>query len=494
MSASAVLHVTSIPGGGVDRHIRDIARTSARPHLVWHAADAGDALEIPSENRVLPFDREALARDPRPVLDFLRERRVGLVHVHAVTEAPRERAAWIAAALGVPKVVTLHDVIFLRREAFHHAGVPVADEAWLGGTAEFIRSAAAVIAPSAYLAGIARAHLPGVAIEVVPNGSGVEFSRAGVPVHRDYRDRAFEHVAIVLGAVGPHKGARLLEDTAGHLAGTGIGIVVIGYLDESNLPSWHRDHLFVHGSYQDAAVASLVRAYRGRVGLFTNQVPESFSYALSDLWAAGLPVIVPPSGALGDRVREHGGGWILPDGFSGADVAALLARLLTGEGRGELARVESQLHENDDGRVPRLAAMTRSLDALYARFGIDPKAPLDAASGDVQRLLATSLDGSLFRSEMVRFADEIAELRATLDRERAQYREWIGKLEGDIASVQAQLASESQARQRLEDAAFEQRNENERLRGALEAIRAQYENIPRVVRRIFRRKTGDGRG
>jgi methyl-accepting chemotaxis protein len=131
---------------------------------------------------------------------------------------------------------------------------------------------------------------------------------------------------------------------------------------------------------------------------------------------------------------------------------------------------------------------------LYERFGIDPQAPLDAASGDVQRLLATSLDGSLFRSEMVRFANEIAELRATLDRERAQYREWIGKLEGDIASVQAQLASESQARQRLEDAAFEQRNENERLRGALEAIRAQYENIPRVVRRIFRRKTGDGRG
>ena len=494
MSASAVLHVTSIPGGGVDRHIRDIARTSGRPHLVWHAADAGDALEIPAEKRVLPFDREKLARDPSPVLDFLRKHRVGLVHAHAVTEAPRERAAWIAQALGVPKIVTLHDVLFLRREAFHHAGVPVADEPWLRDTSGFIRSAAAVIAPSRYLAEIARTHLPDVAVEIVPNGSGVAFSQAEVPVHPDYRDRRFEHVAIVLGAVGPHKGARLLEDTAAHLEGTGIGIVVIGYLDQSNLPSWHRENLFVHGSYQDADVAGLVRAYQGRVGLFTNQVPESFSYALSDLWAAGLPVIVPPAGALGDRVREHGGGWILPPDFSGADVAALVRRLLAGEARAELARVESQLHENDDGRVPRLEAMTRSLDALYERFGIDPRAPLDAASDDVQRMLATSLDGSLFRSEMMRFANEIAELRATLERERSQYREWIAKIETDVASVQAQLASESQSRQQLENTVFEQRNEAERLRGALDAVRTQYENIPRVVRRLFRKKTGDGRG
>lgn len=497
-SGFTVLHVTSIPGGGVDRHLRDIARASGHAHLVWHASDAGDLIEIPAEHRALPLDRDELARDPAPLAAFLRGHRVGLVHAHAVTEAPRARAQWACDALGVARIVTLHDVLFLRREAFDTSGAPRADPAWLAQTGPFIRSAAAVLAPSDYLAGIARRNLPGVAVDVVPNGSGVVFDTRETPVHPDYRERRFRHVAVVLGAVGPHKGSRLLEQAAENLAGTRIGIVVIGYLDESNLPSWHRDHLFVHGSYRDQDVGSLVRAYGARVGLFTNVVPESFSYTLSDLWAAGLPVIVPSGGALGDRVRRHGGGWVLPEGFTGADVASLLVRLFSPEGSAELSRVESQVDGNDPARVPRLDGMSRSLDALYERFGIDPKGPIDPASPDVQRLLATSLDGSLFRSEMIRFADEIAQLREGLEHERAELARvnadtsaWIRKLEGDVAALQSQLTAESAARAKVEGELFEQRNENERLRQQLDIFRTNYLNIPRVIRRIFRKKPFD---
>src|SRR5512141_211430 len=108
MAAFAVLHVTSIPGGGVDRHIRDIARASRRPHLVWHAAEHGDAIELLGERRALPLDRQRLEQEPQAVIEWLRARRIGVVHAHAVTAAPRERARWIADALGVRTVVTLH--------------------------------------------------------------------------------------------------------------------------------------------------------------------------------------------------------------------------------------------------------------------------------------------------------------------------------------------------------------------------------------------------
>src|SRR5512140_3851452 len=102
MPAFSVLHVTSIPGGGVDRHLRDIARASAHAHLVWHASDGGDLLEIPAEHRALPLDRAAIARDPASLVALLRQYRVGLVHAHAVTEAPRARAQWACDALAVP--------------------------------------------------------------------------------------------------------------------------------------------------------------------------------------------------------------------------------------------------------------------------------------------------------------------------------------------------------------------------------------------------------
>ena len=45
MGACAVLHVTSLLGGGVDRHIRDIARGVPRPHLFWHAAENAEVIE-----------------------------------------------------------------------------------------------------------------------------------------------------------------------------------------------------------------------------------------------------------------------------------------------------------------------------------------------------------------------------------------------------------------------------------------------------------------
>lgn len=501
MSAFAVLHVTSVPGGGVDRHIRDIGRASRRPHLVWHAAANADAIELLGERRVLPLDGRRVDAEPHAVIEWLRAQRIGLVHTHSVTTEPRERARWVTQALGVRNIVTLHDVLFLSRDAFAHGPVPEGDPAWLRDTSAFIGAAAAVLAPSEYLAGVARRHLPGIAIDIVPNGSGLAFTNDELPTHRAFGTPPFRHVAAVLGMVGPHKGARLLEQVAERLEGSDIGIVVIGYLDECNLPGWHRKHLFVHGTYQDAEVASLLRAYGAGVGLFTNQVPESFSYALSDLWAAGVPVIVPPGGALGERVVRHGAGWRLPEGFTAADVAGLLERLFSAGGSHELARVKSQLDANNPDRVPSLQDMSRSLDALYDHFGIEPGAPLEAGSNDVQRLLATTLDGSLFRAEMVRFADEIAQLRQGLDYERGEYarvsremKEWIAKLESDVAALQAQLAAQAEARSAAETALFEQRNENERAREALRVCRAELEGVPRVLRRLFRKKPPDARG
>jgi hypothetical protein len=138
-------------------------------------------------------------------------------------------------------------------------------------------------------------------------------------------------------------------------------------------------------------------------------------------------------------------------------VAERLRHFLAGAGAEDLARVKSRLALDDSARVPPLDAMIRSLDALYERFGIDPAAPLDAGAAPVRELLAKNLDGSLFRQELVRLADEMAQMRsaleATLEFERAQARDfkteaqqWIAKLEADVKGIQAELARDFEAR------------------------------------------------
>ena len=484
MEPSAVLHIASLHGGGVDRHVRDIARGVPRPHLVWHASERAELLELPHEGRALPLDAAALERSPEILERFLRARRIGVLHAHSVGAAARHRAQELARRLALPVIATLHDVLFLRRDAFEPGADPAPDPAWLGQTAQFLRAAAAVLAPSDFIAELARRHVPGLDVRVLPNGSPPRMREvAKLEPRTSFAAHRPRHVAAVLGAIGPHKGSAVLDELDALLAGSGIAIVVIGYLDAQVTPGWRGKSVFVHGAYQDREVPALLRAYGARLALFPNRVPESFSYALSDLWDAGLPVLVPPQGALAERVRRHGGGWLLPEGAGAFEIAAALRERFDARHAAELARVESVLACEDRLRVPRLDDMTRSLDALYARFSIDAAAPVDVEAAPIQQLLAKNLDGALFREEVARLADEVAQLRRSIETERENAKTWIAKLDSDIAALQSELEREVQARRTFAE-------ENRQMRETREA----FDRLPSLLRRYLLKRIRDGRG
>lgn len=488
MTAFAVLHVTSMPGGGVNRHIDDVVAAGLRRHLVWHVAPGADVIAIPGEKRFVPLDPAAVESHPAALADWLRSQGVGAVHVHSVASAPRARAAWAAQALGVPTLATLHDVLFMRMNGFEAGAPPEPDEEWLAQSKRFLAQAAARIAPSDFLAALARQHLD-QEIVVIPNGSDPVAPTAPVAARPEFLARKPAHVAAVIGAIGPHKGARIIEEAARLLEGSDIGIVVVGYMDHQVAPGWRSERLFVHGPWSERDGGPLAKAYGAEIALFPHQVPESFSYALSDAWSAGLPALVAPDGALGERMARHQAGWLLPERFTAANVACELRRIFSPEGAAELGRVKSRLSGEDPQRVPTVDAMNRSLDALYARFGIDPRAPLEPLSAPVQAVLAAHLNGKAMRPELSQLADEVAQLRSGLAIERgqalhfeAEARDWIAKLERDVAFLQEELRGEVAERLRLAE-------DNRQLRMQ-----------PRILRRLvsfarrWLKKDGDARG
>ena len=347
MRSCAVVHVTSLLGGGVNRHLRDIARSGTRPHLVWHAGERAEVLQ--ERDRYRPLDPSRIDEDPALLHEWLRAQGVGVVHLHSLEPPARKRALHAREALGAGLLATLHEVLFVRPDAFE-AGADQAEPAWLAESARVLRGCDAVVAPSDYVADLARRHIPGLEVEVVPNGSA-PFAPLAASARPEFLAQRPRHTVVVLGAVGPHKGSDLLDALAAQLAGTGIAIVVLGYLDRQVVPGWRSPGtLFIHGPWSDEEVPALVEAYGAELGLFPNRAPETFSYALSDLWASGLPVLSTPHGALGERIRRHGGGWLLPADFDAATLARRLAELL-GEGQ-ELARVKSQLARPDRARAP----------------------------------------------------------------------------------------------------------------------------------------------
>jgi len=69
----------------------------------------------------------------------------------------------------------------------------------------------------------------------------------------------------------------------------------------------------VHGRYDPRDLPDLLSHYRVSLVLYPSAGPETFSYTLSEAWAAGRPALVPPIGALPERVSPTAAGWVLDE-------------------------------------------------------------------------------------------------------------------------------------------------------------------------------------
>jgi GT2 family glycosyltransferase/glycosyltransferase involved in cell wall biosynthesis len=88
------------------------------------------------------------------------------------------------------------------------------------------------------------------------------------------------------------------------------------------------DVAIVHGRYERDNFPRLAREIDPDfIGLFSIS-PETYSHTLTEAWALGIPVLATDIGAVGDRVRAHGGGVLLPhdDLDTAARVVESLAR------------------------------------------------------------------------------------------------------------------------------------------------------------------------
>lgn len=163
--------------------------------------------------------------------------------------------------------------------------------------------------------------LKSLPLHVVPHGLDPVLSRALSAVRSGRVDRVRDRLQLVmLGRLTREKGGELLlsmlpalRDIADiYLLGTG----------ESGGAFEGVPGVEVVRSYSREELPGLLARVQPDVGLLLSTVPETFSYTLSELWAAGIPVVATRLGAFEERVEEGVTGW-LADPVAGQ----LLARL-----------------------------------------------------------------------------------------------------------------------------------------------------------------------
>ena len=351
-----VLNVVHAAGGGTPATVRDLAVALNERWDAWIFESDGETV------RVLRLDGQAwtLVREHRLstpirfgqrtdtdyrkfVTEVLSEHAIDLVHVRHLIKHPLHDVTEIAAAFGLPYLVSFHDYYFscptihlLDDQDRFCAGRCTPGQGrcrppmrWIDGSAPHLKhawvhtwreavteafsGAAGLITTAEEVRDIVRDSLPAL---------------AGLPFHVIEHGRDLQQERL---AVPPTPGEPLRILVPGHLIGKHKGIDVLRALKQADEDERFELHLLgqapdrladlgvLHGQYEREEFLERVRDIRPSFAAILSPWGETYCHTLTESWAAGLPAIVADRGALRERVQAHGGGVLIdPDDLPGA--------------------------------------------------------------------------------------------------------------------------------------------------------------------------------
>ncbi len=448
-----VLHAVPANGGGVDRYVRDICAHRAHD-CILHIVREQCVFEAVAANGLTPINYA----DMNDAIASGALGRPALVHAHSTLAPVRDRVRQLCGALAIEYVLTLHDIDFAA------AAVDVGDgerEARLA----FVRQASARVVPSQFIANLLLGALgPSAPGQLIENGVDAGGLTDMAFVTFDTTTKAPFQIAVI-GALGPHKGLSFLQDVVAALPAE-LRVVIVGYADGQVTPGWlQQDRLWVHGAFEAQQLTAIVQHYGVKLAFFPNQQPESYCYALSDGWCAGLPAVGPALGAIGDRIMSTGAGWTFDPGSSPKAVARKIVGCLAAVGEKKVAVPRA---------VERLlapAVMVERLGHVYEKNMKTTHEPPQLSA--LSAVAATQLNGQFFRGELQRLSGDLAFSQTQIAHVNASLHSlthefdgrgaWIATLEKNLAETQAELRRVEAVRQ-AEHIAAEVAREDERAR------------------------------
>jgi len=183
-----------------------------------------------------------------------------------------------------------------------------------------------VLVPSRFLKNAVERWYPDITCDVVEHIYEIQELDANKEEYLPAKGRKLK--VAFLGAVSKLKGSALLMELMGekthdvewHVFGS------IGDLDVRTCET--QENVFFHGSYKRELIISDLRKNNIDIVCLLSKWPETYGYTLTEAWMAGCPVICTNYGAIAQRVREKGAGWVLKDEAQAKDVMRILESVI----------------------------------------------------------------------------------------------------------------------------------------------------------------------
>jgi glycosyltransferase involved in cell wall biosynthesis len=352
--------------GGVALHAAALALHAPHEVRVYSAHLDGDELLVEewSPRRLvaaLPIADDTASRSAT-LTAALAGTEAAVLHVHSPGFGP-DAITRAVRATGVGLTLSLHDHALvcenyeLLEGGSRYCAIPMDPErcdrclkatrgrapgalpVWRTAMARLVDATDAVVAPSrSVLEHAARVHP-----EISARARYVPW---GVPPSRSQRVRPEADAGplriAIAGVFAKVKGTAQLPALLSACSGLPVEWHLFGATEGASLAAVRRaaPRVIVHGAYRRPALAERLVAAGCHLVLLPSVGAESFSLTLSEVTAAGFPVLGSDLGALGERIREGGSGWVF-DPFEPPGFARRVAELSTH--REELERVAAHV-------------------------------------------------------------------------------------------------------------------------------------------------------
>jgi len=349
----AVILVTHAEGGGVARSVTERAQAlraqNLRP-IIIHPTRATTpditgfcVLSDPAPYPNLRFD---ISNTIAPLAAFLRPDRPIRLELHHLL-GHHQAITTLAAALSIPTDIYIHDfaaicprITFINDRATY-CGEPTAIATCEACIADLGTNMIEPISVAETRARAATLIAGSQSLIVATTDAARRLTRyfpSARPTIRPWENDAALTASIrpptrtihpiricTVGAIGDEKGYRILLACARDAASRNLPLhfTIVGHSsDDARLLD--TGHVFITGRFTEAEAIDLTRAQNAHWGFVPSICPESWCYALSTLWRAGLWPLVFALGAQNERVLRTGKGTAIPPSLPPARINDLL--------------------------------------------------------------------------------------------------------------------------------------------------------------------------
>lgn len=340
----SMLFVCHLWGGGTEKHMHDMAELLARENIdvfflrpLKQNASKKIAIEDAAGTFTpnLIFDYE---QDGELLKETLAKLNVCHIHIHHLVsfkEGITDTIRSLSKNLGIAFDITLHDYFTVcprinmidgtgvyckepnistcdscieKNGARIKVRVPMAE--WRKNYAEFLADARHVYVPDADVSSRLSSYFPDQSFIV--RGHPEYDSIKSKLITQGRKENEPLRVAII-GAIGPHKGAKLVKACVEDAIKRELPIEfhIIGHVTPKYEIS-HHPNVSVTGAYKEEELPELLLSSKCHLAFFSSVWPETFSYTLSAAFHAGLFPVSFDIGAMGRRIKEAGWGAVVP--------------------------------------------------------------------------------------------------------------------------------------------------------------------------------------